>query len=154
MKKIVSIDIKGTTTDHVEYITESHVNVIIQLLFYCLKLYPPHAQIENSKTPIRIMNLTWLISYKHYKIMQDILNTISLCKEETTHLKKGYYTACVDLLFLILVTTTEESNILSLKNLLKTNKIHRWYFITQIKWILLLKITCYKFIIKFERLGE
>ncbi len=148
MKTIISIDIQGMTTDHGDYITELHIDTVIQLLFHRINLYPPHARIENSGTPLSIKNLTWLISYRHYKIMQDILNTIGLYKKSNHVLLQAYYTACVELLFLILVTTTDGAD--SLKNLLKNNKIRSWYFITEKEIILQVKIVFYKFLTKFS----
>ena len=138
-KEIVSLDIKSTSTNYEQYVLEEHINCIITLLFHSMNIYPPHAKLTNpQKSPITIKHLEWFISYKHFKLIQDIFETIKIAKTNKSYFKEIYYNNCIELLFYNLVTI--EDGGMSLQQLLKHNGVNPVYFSKTKEWILIIKI--------------
>ena len=147
---IISMDIKSTSTNYDQYVREEQINCITQLLFHSLGLYPPHAKVESpGNKAISITHLSWFISYKHFKLIQDIFETIILSKSNTNPIREKYYYNCIELLFYELVTC--EDGGMSLQGLLKDNRSKPPYFSKTKPWILILKIKFYLIVLSLKK---
>ncbi|MGL5955374.1 MAG: hypothetical protein ACRC0X_02025 [Brevinema sp.] len=119
-KKIISLDINSYHPDWSDFLTPTHIKITLAFIQHLFCLYPPKAQAKNNKI-LAIQHITWIIEPVHYKLIQDLYQTILLLQDHQTLLQRIYLENCV--LILINELGNLSKNHQSLFELLKKKQI-------------------------------